>query len=127
MCRMREPKKVALEIGERFIVLQLLPEKANFVNMKLIRELKEALAPTTEEAEAIDLKQTDEGHLQWNNEKAKEVVAEIGFDPKALVMVIDALETLNKAEELEEKHFSVFEKFVQVKTDDGEKVVGKVD
>jgi hypothetical protein len=124
---MREPKKVALEIGERFIVLQLLPEKANFVNMKLIRELKEALAPTTEEAEAIDLKQTDEGHLQWNNEKAKEVVAEIGFDPKALVMVIDALETLNKAEELEEKHFSVFEKFVQVKTDDGEKVVGKVD
>ena len=109
----------------------MLPEKASFVNMKLIRELKEALGPTPEEAEAVDLKQTDEGHLQWNQVKAATVVVDIGFDPKALVMVIDALEKLSKAEELEEKHLSLYEKFVEVKKDemfDGDdKVAGTID
>ena len=122
---MREPKKVSLGFAERFGVLQLLPEKASFVNMKLIRELKEALGPTPEEAEAVDLKQTDEGHLQWNQVKAATVVVDIGFDPKALVMVIDALEKLSKDEELEAKHLSLYEKFVEVKVDD--KVAGKID
>jgi hypothetical protein len=128
MCRMREPKKMALEVPERFLVMQLLPEKANFTNMKLIRELKEALVLTPDEQDAIEFVVQDDGTANWKGEKAAECIAEIPFDPKMYVVVMEALQKLDKDEELEGKHFSLYEKFVEVKVDDdAEKVVGKVD
>ena len=114
---MREPKKVPLEVGERFVVMQLLPEKANFRNMKLIRELKEALVLTSEEEKAVKLIQHDDGRIEWKGDLAKETIAEIGFDPTMMALVIAALEKLEKAEEIEQKHVSVYEKFVVCEKD----------
>jgi len=114
---MREPKKMALTVLERFGAQGLLPEKANFSNMKLIRVLREELSLSTEEIETIGLVDHGNGKLTWDDKKADEVLKEIGFDPKMYVVVMEALQKLDDAEELEEKHLSLYEKFVEVKTD----------
>ncbi len=120
---MREPKKIALEVGERFGVLQLLPEKASFINMKLLRVLREDLLLSTEERDAIEMVANEDGNITWNGEKAKECIKEVGFDPKAFVMVMEALQKLDKEEALEPKHYTLYEKFVEVPEKDDEKVV----
>jgi len=124
---MLEPRQVPLEIAERFVVLQLLPEKANFANLKMIRELKEALVLTAEEQEAVEFVQTPDGMVQWDGAKAAMCVVDISFWSKMIVMVIDALEKLNKDNALEQKHLSLYEKFVENTTSCDEKVVGKVE
>ena len=124
---MLEPRQVPLEIAERFVVLQLLPEKANFANLKMIRELKEALVLTAEEQEAVEFVQTPDGMVRWDGAKAAQCVADIPFGSKMIVMVIDALEKLNKDNALEQKHLSLYEKFVENTTSCDEKVVGKVE
>lgn len=124
---MRELKKVPLDVGERFAVLQLLPEKASFTNMKLIRDLRDALVLSPEEEEDVGFVQNGD-HLKWDGEKAKEHIAGIPFDPKTYVLVMEALEKLDKEEALEARHTTLYEKFVLVegKTDEVEKVVGAV-
>lgn len=124
---MREPKIVELTVAERIGVVQLLPVKAGFSNMKLIRELREALVLTSEESDAVEFTEdAANGTIRWDAEKAKTVVGKIPFDTKMLCIVIDALEKLEEAEGLELRHMSLYEKFVLVKTDDEKVEVGKV-
>lgn len=125
---MRELKKVSLDVGERFAVLQLLPEKAGFTNMKLIRDLRDALILTPEEEEAVGFVQNGD-QLKWEADKVEENVADIPFDPKTFVMVMVALEKLDKEEALESRHTTLYEKFVLpggAETVEVEKVVGAV-
>ena len=127
---MREPKTVQLTVQERLGAAALLPAKANFANMKLIRELREALSLSSEEMDGIEFKEAAQGdgrtQLTWNEEKAAEVVADIPFDPKMYVVVMEALQKLDESEELEQTQVSLYEKFVQVKTGD-DKIAGKVE
>lgn len=111
---MREPKKVPLEVGERFVVMQLLPEKASFINMKLLRELREDLVLSTEETKAVKLVELPDGRIKWDDVKAKKCIKDVGFDPKTYVMVMEALQKLDTDETLEPRHVSLYEKFVQV-------------
>ena len=120
---MLEPRKVSLTVAERFVIQQLLPEKANFINMKLLRVLREDLTLSEEERTAVELKATEDGRITWNGEKAAECIKDVPFESKAIVMVIDALTKLDKDEALEPNHLSVYEKFVEVPEKDDEKVV----
>lgn len=109
---MREPKKVRLEVSERFAVMGLLPEKAGFLNMKLIRELREALVLTPEERELAKVVEHPDGNLSWKAEDVKDVVAEIAFDPAMYVIVMKALEKLDTEAGLEANQVTLYEKFV---------------
>ena len=111
---MLEPRKVPLTVAERFVIQQLLPEKANFINMKLLRVLREDLVLSEEERTGIELVQTDDGRIKWDGEKAEKCIKEVPFESKAIVMVIDALTKLDKDETLEPQHLSLYEKFVEV-------------
>ena len=107
-----------LTMIERSTAFGLLPEKADFRDLKLLRVAKEGLSFTAEENEVIEIttKTLEDGRVMsfWNDEKAAGIgEVEIPLDVVVTRMIFDALEKLNKDKELEERHFTLYEKFVE--------------
>jgi len=111
------------------IVQHLLPEKSNFTNMKMLRELREELSFSAEELDLIKFQQVEGTGMRWDSEGAEKCKKVVSFNPHTVVMVMKKLEELDKKEELERDHVSLYEKFVLVedKKDEAEKVVGKIE
>lgn len=104
-------------MGERFSLLDLLPMKGNFKTLNAIKELKEKLSFTEEEVKYFDIKQQlvkngAQLATTWDVEKAQEEKEfEIGNLGKELIE--ERLGYLNKEEKLEERHFSLYKKFIE--------------
>ncbi len=96
---------------ERLMIAQLLPVKGSFLNLKLLRKAREDLSFDEEEHKRFNLKQTNDGRVEWvdpgNSDK------NIDFGVIVSNMIVKALQALDEKEELEEKYFSLFEKFVK--------------
>ena len=99
-----------LNIMERLMVAQLLPEKGSFVNLGLIRKAKENVSFNEQEHKDFQIKATEDGRITWvdpgNSDK------DIEFGDTVTEIVKKALKEMDSKEELEEKYFSLFEKFV---------------
>ena len=132
-----------LSTMERNILTEIIPEKGNFTNLKLIRTAREALSFTDEENKLLNVRVVA-GNVVWNNSvwcyKDSDVRVE-GSDAeiKALVeenpdnyelkpavedceielgdtvtnMIVEALKELNTKEELTMRYFSLYEKFIE--------------
>ena len=100
--------KVKLNVLERLTVASLLPEKGSFLNLKLVREAKEILSFSDKEHKEFGLVNLPNGSIQWSKDKEKEIT--VG-DVMAEV-VKKALVKLDKDQVLEDRHFSLYEKFV---------------
>ena len=98
-----------LTMGERFTVLSVLPEQGNFATVKIMRELREALSPTEDEHKTYGIVIEGE-QIRWDV-KMGAIEKEITIGNKAHSIIREALEKLDKDKELEDKHFSLFEKF----------------
>ena len=114
-CAETKPFKVELTLFERFIVLGLLPPKASFTTMRIIQELQMELAPTNEEHEAAGLIDnlrtggiTVDPEKGWNKVEPKE----IAFVDVVKKLIVDALEKLDKEENITAQHMSVYIKFI---------------
>lgn len=94
-------------VEERLAMLNLLPPEGNLLTMKIVHDLRQALAFSDEELEALNFQQSD-GRLSWQNTvEPKEVEAGI----KARGVVYDELEKLDKEKKLREAHLTLCEKF----------------
>lgn len=119
-----EPFKVKLGLFERLVCMALLPVEGSFVTLKIVRELQMELAPTDEEVRLTGLK--DDlltGGVTVDPEKGWEAVEdkEIVFGDVAKALIVGALEKLDKEEKLTQQHFSLYEKFVLEKEEEGDK------
>lgn len=94
-------------VEERLTTLNLLPQEGTLITMKVVHDLRQALAFSEEDLKALDFKQEDE-RLMWNNSVGPK---EIKVGVKAAGVVHDALEKLDKDSKLRESHLSLVEKF----------------
>jgi len=104
--------KFKLKLAERINTMEILPAEGSFVTLKVLRELKLNLGVKDEEFKMFDIKQKD-NQVTWNNKGNEELEFEIG--EKAVEIIVEQLEKLDNDKKLEDKHFSLFEKFVKDK------------
>ena len=102
--------KFKLNLNERITLMEVLPLEGNFITLKVIRELKLNLGVKDEEFKKFDIQQKDK-RITWNNKGNEEF--EFEFGEKATDIIIEQLEELNKSKKLEDRHFSLFEKFIK--------------
>lgn len=125
-----------LNVMERLLLLGILPKQGDFLTLKILRKLKESLSFSEKELEELSFKQkvacpqcgqsmsspepvtcgtcdelmTPTGEVSWK--LSKDPNKDIHMGNKAESTCKQALEDLDKKKQLEEKHLSLYEKFV---------------
>ena len=98
-----------LQVGERLVLLSLLPQEGDFTTLKILRGLREDLSFSEEEHKNYNFKEED-NFVFWATEKDTPKDVQIG--EKATDIIVDALKKLNEAKKLKDEHFNLYEKFV---------------
>jgi hypothetical protein len=101
--------KVKLTIADRFAILSILPMEGTFATLKLVRELREMLSLTEAEIKEYNVKQIGEQVTWMNGEKT----VEMEFGDFTAGMIKDALKDLDGKKKLEDKHYNIYEQFVE--------------
>jgi hypothetical protein len=97
-----------LNVGERLIILQILPKEGNFATLRLIRELNGKVGFSADELIEFEVKQEGD-KVSWNAKGIEEIP--IDFKEKEIEIIEKELKKLDKESKLEFRHFSIFEKF----------------
>ena len=97
-----------LGIGDRLILLSILPKEGDLATVRIVHELRQGLSFTEEEHKSCEIRLEGDG-IVWAS--GGDVTKEISIGPKAHVLITEALEKLNNEEALTEDHLSVWEKF----------------
>jgi hypothetical protein len=98
-----------LSVGERLVLLSVLPKEGNFITLKLVRELRENLSFSEDEHKKYKFRQ-EEGNVFWENNNDE---ADIKIGEKAADVIAEALKELDKQKKLKNEHYSIYEKFIK--------------
>jgi len=130
-----------LEVFERLMLLNILPQEGDFTTLKLVRKLREALSFSEKENTEIDFKyhwrcpkcqkveleaqaikcqecgiyMKPAGAVNWDEEKAKGVIKDVHMGDTMLALCKTTLKKLSDEQKLTENHMSLYEKFVEQK------------
>ena len=96
-----------LNTWERVRLLSLLPEKGNYVTLKIVHRLRQDLSFTEEEVSELQFRD-DGDRMMWNPDADK--LKEFQIGPKARELLVQKLEELNKSEALDHQLMLLFEK-----------------
>lgn len=105
-----------LTVKERLVLLNVIPKEGDFVTLKVVRKLREALSFNEEEIEKWQFTNEQEGRMtmtRWDDSIDQN--ANVNFGEKATDMIVVALKKLDEEKKLTDDHFSLYEKFVEVK------------
>lgn len=128
-----------LTVSERLILQSILPQEGDFITLKLVRKLREALAFNEKEIAEInfryhwkcprcpkvelasdapkcpdcDVYMIPAGQVTWDEDKAKKVVKDVFMGAKMLALCETAIKKLSDEKKLTEEHFSLYEKFIE--------------
>ena len=98
-----------LNVMERLLLINMLPEKGNAVTLRIVSQLRERLSFTEADIKKYDIVAEGE-QVRWNIEQAEEE-AEIKIGAVAHKVIVDTLTELDTNEELELQHLSLLDKF----------------
>lgn len=101
--------KYALNIGERFRLVQIMPKEADFLTMRDVKDLSDNLLPKPDEEAELGIQRLGD-RLTWSLEKAQ-VEKEIDFTTPQVAVVVAALRKLESDKKVEIQDVSLFEKF----------------
>lgn len=133
-----------LTVFERLMLQNILPKEGDFVTMKLVRKLREALSFSEKEIaeisfdnhwrcpkckgielspEVIKCQQcgiymVPAGQVSFDEEKALKVIKDVHMGNKMLALCETTLKKLSDEEKLTEQHMSLYEKFVETDEED---------
>lgn len=100
-----------LSVQERLILGNLvLPKQGNFLTMELVQAFKSELSFDEEELSEFEVRETGEGVIAWNQDKAVEREFEIGDALRKIT--VDELQGLDDNKKLTPSHMSLFRKFM---------------
>ena len=128
-----------LNVLERLTLLEVLPREGDFVTLKLVRKLREALSFNEKEIAVIDFKNhwrcpkcnkvelsaqiikcqecgiqmKPAGQVTWDEKKAVKVVKDVHMGDTMLALCASTLKKLSDEQKLTDQHFSLYEKFVE--------------
>jgi len=100
-----------LQIGERLGLLDILPREGDYTTLKIIRELRESLSFSEEEIKTYKFR-TEGTRFLWDNDKGE--VKDVPLGEVVTDIIKKALKKLNDEKKLQDGHFSLYEKFVEV-------------
>lgn len=100
-----------LTIMERFKCLEVLPERANLSDIKIIHQTRMALSFSEEEQKEYGFI-TKRERTTWNSDKQDEK-KDIKLGNKAMVIIAEALKQLDERRELTEQHIALYQKFCE--------------
>lgn len=103
-------EKIMLNVGERLVTMQLLPHESKYSVLRIVRILKNKLGVTSDEYKEFEVKEQG-GKISWNKKGNEE--KEIEFTTTEADIVRESLRDLNEKKKLEERHVSLYEKFVR--------------
>ena len=104
-----------LTIGERFMLLNMLPVQGDIATIKIVRNLREELSFSEKEHQEYKIQSTPDGSRRalftWDPSKssAAKDVEIVGVGRK---LIIDALQRMETEKSLTESHVSLWDKFM---------------
>jgi hypothetical protein len=101
--------KVKLNVLERVVLLNMLPQRGNLVTCRAAGNTGKILVLTKEETEKYEV-QTENGQTHWNEAGKEE--KEFELPPSSVKMIRDRLNELDAKEELPINCVSLCEKFL---------------
>lgn len=115
MSEQTKEKKISLNINERLNLSEFIPQKGNYIEITLIKDIKEKIVFSQEEIKEYELKGTDlgGGRINWKWNKTKDLGKEIMFTNLELKMIQDGIKKADKEKTLNEGQMSLYEKFMK--------------
>lgn len=133
-----------LSVYERLALQGILPQEGDFVTLKLVRKLREALSFSEKEVAEIDFKNhwrcpkcqkvelsaqaikcqdcgiymIPAGQVTWDEEKARGIIKDVHMGGAMHNLCIATLKKLSDEQKLTDQHFSLYEKFVEVSVEE---------
>ena len=104
-----------LEIHERLALLELLPKTGDYVALKTIRRAREMIGITPEEQDKLKFREIEvqgQAQVTWDREVAGELIVDVPIDEWTTNKIRAILVELNDQEEIADKTFTLYEKFV---------------
>jgi len=104
-----------LSVLERLKALDVLPQEGNYVTLNVIRKAQEMLSFTEEEIAKYKFKniQVEGGGQQTQWDSKIEQVVDLRLGAKAISIIGEVLEKMDKDKKLTPQHVSIYEKFVE--------------
>ena len=99
---------VKLNVGERMMVLSVLPKEGSIVTVRLIRELISKLGASAKDFDEYEIKQND-GGITFNEKGT--IPIEFSFNEVEVELVRKSLKELDSKDKLVPDMISVWEKF----------------
>lgn len=97
-----------LSVGDRLVLLSVIPQEGDFTTLKIIRNMKDDLSFSEEEHARLNFRQEGETMFWEENTLEKEV----NFGEKATDIIVNAFKKLNNEKKLRMEHYELYEKFV---------------
>lgn len=97
-----------LSVGDRLILLSILPQESNIITLKVIQKLKDDLGFSEDEIKELNLRQEDE-KVVWDSGIDDK---DVEFGEKATDIIVDAFKKLNSQNKLREEHIPLYEQFI---------------
>ena len=132
-----------LTIMERITLLEILPKEGDFTTLKLVRKLRESLSLSEQEIEQIGLLnywQCPKCHkgdsskimpkcpdcdsfmiptnqVTWDDVKAGDLIKDVHLGNTMMTLCVDTLKKIDTEKKLTQRHYSLYEKFIETKED----------
>lgn len=100
-----------LRMIERMNLLEMLPREGNVLTLRLVRELRETLAPTADEQTAIKMREITGNRIIWDPDLEPKEQYEIQISDAATGVIKPILKRWNDEGKLQEQHLGLWEKF----------------
>lgn len=106
-----------LTVQERFSLMDILPKQSNFVELKILRTLREELDFSEEELQKgkISITPLQDGHATWICEKPTDVINDCKISELAEGIILTQLKDLDMQKKLLPVQMTLYEKFVLAK------------
>jgi len=99
-----------LQVVDRITLLNILPEKGDFLTLKIVRKLREELSFSEDEIKILSLK-SDGGRVTWD--QTKDSMKDVTIGERATDLIVETLKKLNEKKELNQQLFGLYEVFVE--------------
>jgi hypothetical protein len=63
-----------LTVLDRLIINQFMPERGGLITMRLVRNMRDRFAFSSEEISELELKDESDGRITWNSKKERESI-----------------------------------------------------
>ena len=111
-----------LKVGERLLILNLLPTQGDMVTLRVVKDAVEALSLKTDEMKSVDLKTIEspdgKNQLKWDTSKDEGV--DIELSKAAIGIAREKLKEMNDQKKLQFQHMDLYERIVE-RTDQADK------